>query len=86
MLNSTHLTTRMRTVNKRERLRAIIHNTESLTELSKSHPQVFNEAVSDEELEKLKGLTLKLATNIEMRVNEGDDVLIDRFDLDPQTI
>ena len=76
----------MRTVNKRERLRAIIHNNESLTELSKSHPQVFNEAVSDEELEKLKGLTLKLATNIEMRVNEGDDVLIDRFDLDPQTI
>ena len=60
-------------MSKREWLQAIVSDVESLTDMSKSHPGLFDKIVSDQELEQLEGLTSGLAANIETRVNENDE-------------
>ena len=58
---------------KYEWLQAIINDTKSLADISKSYPRIFNEVVSDKELEQLEGLTSSLASNVKERVNGHDD-------------
>lgn len=58
---------------KYEWLQAIINDTKSLADISKSYPGIFNEVVSDKELQQLEGLTSSLATNVKERVNGHDD-------------
>ena len=71
-------------MNKPQRLRAILRDTRLLSEVSKSHPQLFNGLVIDTELEKLEVLTSNLAANVEKQVNEIGGDFLDTFDLDPQ--
>ena len=63
----------MQAMNKYEWLQAIISDTKSLADISKSHPRVFDEVVSDKELQQLEGLTSSLAANVERRANGHDD-------------
>lgn len=53
---------------KREWLEKIIVGVESLAEMSKSHPEVFNEVVSEKELKRLEEMTSGLAANIEKEI------------------
>ena len=53
---------------KREWLEKIIVGVESLAEMSKSHPGVFNEVISEKELKQLEELTSSLAANIEKQI------------------
>ena len=53
---------------KREWLQKIIGDVESLVEMSKSHPSVFNEAVSEKEMETLEKITSGLAASIEKQI------------------
>lgn len=58
---------------KHEWLQAIVSGTNSLAEISKSHPRVFNEVVSEQELQQLEGLTSSLAASVERRAIGHDD-------------
>ena len=60
-------------MNKYVWLQAIINDTNSLADMSKSHPGIFDEVVSDGELQLLEELTSSLAANVEMRANGQDD-------------
>ena len=51
-----------------QRLEKIISGVESLAEMSKSHPEIFNEAVSEKELIKLEEITSVLAASIEKQI------------------
>lgn len=53
---------------KSEWLEKIISGVESLAGMSKSHPEIFNEAVSEKELELLEKITSGLAASIEKQI------------------
>ena len=72
-------------MNKQEWLQAIIHDTESLSEMLKSHPEIFNEVVSGYDLEKLEELASELAANVKRRANGSDDISLDGVDIDSST-
>ena len=71
-------------MHKPQRLRAIIRDAQLLFEMSESHPQLFNEVVSDIELRELEALTSDLAADVGKQVNGGDGDFLDGFDLGPQ--
>ena len=71
-------------MNKPQRLPAIIRDVQLLSEMSKSHPQLFYEVVSDTELKKLEALTSDLAADVEKQVNGSEGDFLNSFDLDPQ--
>ena len=70
-------------MNKPQRLRDIIRDARLLSEMSKSHPQLFNEVVNDTELKKLEALTSDLAVDVEKHVSKGSGELLNSCDLDP---
>ena len=72
-------------MNKPERLREIMRGAQLLSEMSKSHPQRFNEVVSDTELKKLEALSSDLAADVEKQIYRSEGVFLDSFDLNPQT-
>ena len=53
---------------KSEWLEKIISGVGSLAEMSKSHPEIFNEAVSEKELRKLEEITSGLVVGIEKQI------------------
>ena len=53
---------------KSEWLEKIISGVGSLAQMSKSHPEIFNEAVTEEELRKLEEITSGLVVGIEKQI------------------
>lgn len=55
-------------MNKRESLQMIVGDIESLADMSKFYPEIFNWVVSDKELEQLGEVVSDLATNVEIQI------------------
>ena len=64
-------------MNKREWLETINGNIASLVGMSESHPEIFNNVVSEKELEQLEETASNLAANLKAQIDErGDDMAV----------